>query len=294
MKINNTCRWVSVGVLVSFMMVLGCGKSSTSNVDDSVGDAVESAVTMVGGLADELTSGGFSTSLFSVADPRVVIKAACSGRAAGQNCSGDVKTLSYPDCTLGNSVYTLTGSVTLTYSSGSACSALVMSTDDSVTRTYDLTVTGPRGGTLHRFTTNHTDYRGNSISGGGKLTKTSSGYNMEVLGNTRVLTYNSTSLFDISARTTSPIAVTGGLLRSVRVLNGGALEVIHNLAKYTATWVPSNVTWSAGCCYPTSGSATVTFEGSITGSATVSFSGCGTASVTKDGTTKDFTMSNCE
>ena len=287
-------------LLLLALVAFGCGKKDS--IDDSVGDAVESAVTTAGGVADEQAGSGFAVAPMTRAErllaelegtllPKAWAIMSCSGRAVAASCAVSApytRSVSY-DCTMGT--FGMSGTVTLTYSS-SACN--LASANDSVTRTYDMTVTGPRGGSLRRFTTVHTDYRGNSISGGGRITKTASGYTLEVLGNNRVLSANGNSLFDISVRTTSPINVTGGLLRAGRVMDGGAVEVIHNKAQFTATWIPSQVTWTAGCCYPTSGTASLELSGSQTGTASVTFTGCGTATVTKGDTTKDITLANCE
>ena len=275
---------IVAGLLCVFLSA--CGKKA--ELDDSVGDSVESAVTTVGGILDEQSGGGFAV------ESTEATFAVCSGRAVDASCSGAIRSASYAGCSLGLGLFTLTGSVSLTYSSDAICTAGLGNVGDYVIRTYDLAVMGPRGGTLRRFTSAHTDYEGDSISGGGKLTRTAGGYQVEVLGNTRVLSVGGTDVFDISVRTTSPISATG-LPRASRTLNGGALEIIHNLAEYTATWVPANLSWSAGCCYPTSGSATISFSGSKSGTATVQFTGCGAATVSnEDGATKELTFTNCE
>jgi len=77
-------------------------------------------------------------------------------------------------------------------------------------------------------------------------------------------------------------------------MNGGSLEVNHNLAGFTAIFTPSNLQWSAGCCHPVAGSLAVTYSGSKTGTATVSFNGCGSATVNQDGQSQAVEFSYCE
>jgi hypothetical protein len=158
-----------------------------------------------------------------------------------------------------------------------------------------LSIVGPRGGTVTNASSTSSDYTGASYGGGGRLTKTASGYDLDILGKHKSLTYNSKSIFNISIRTLSTMQVTGGLSRSSRTLNGGQLQINHNLAKFTATIVPTNLQYSNTCCHPISGSLALTYSGSKTGSATITFSsGCGVASKTENGQSSQVELSYCE
>ena len=147
------------------------------------------------------------------------------------------------------------GSVTLSYSN-SSCE---MDADDSVTRTVsNLVVTGPAGGNIAVNTDATTAYDGTEIQGGQKLTRITDGYSFEVLGVNRVGTYpNGTTAFNISRKTTAPILFTGSS-RADRVVQEGGIKTYHNLAKYSVSWVLSDIRWSASCRCPVAGVASGT------------------------------------
>jgi hypothetical protein len=168
------------------------------------------------------------------------------------------------------------------------------STGNTVTRTYNLEISGPRGGKINHSSDNRSDYRGTSYGGGGRLVKTAAGWDLSVLGRNSVLSFRGKNIFDVSVRTITPMNITGSLSRAGRVVNGGQLEVNHNLAGFTSVITPTNLQWSNTCCHPISGSLAVTYSGSKTGSATVSFHGCGSASVNQGGQTSVIQMSYCE
>lgn len=297
MKLSNLLLVILVGSVIG---LTGCGKKdlSASSVSSPAADALEAGITSVSGIADDQNGSTFAMQtkindryefLASAFFPKAYALG-CS-RAVTQACSSGVRTITYADCEMGARVFSLSGSVTLTYSSNSCA---MISTGDSVTRTYDYTISGPHGGSLTMSSANHFDYRGNTIGGGGKLTRTSSGYDLDILGKHKVLKKNGSSLADITVRTIQPLEVTGGLARAGRQVNNGILEVNHNLSKFTARYTASNLVWSAQCCHPTSGTMSVTYTGSLTGSATVTFDGCGTATLEKDGTQTNIDLSYCE
>ncbi len=126
----------------------------------------------------------------------------------------------------------------------------------------------------------HTDFRGNTLGSGqdvgSKITRTAAtGWEIALFSARRT-----SNLFDISSRTTSPIQVTGALTRDQRIVNGGALEVIHNKAKFVATWTPKQMAYRQNCCHPISGSARVDYTGSISGSGEIFYTDqCGKARV---------------
>lgn len=193
-------------------------------------------------------------------------------------CSGGVRTRTFSNCTFGRT--TLQGSVTLTFSS-QACSMLAAGS--SITRTADFTVTSRSG-----------SYTVSSPDGGQRVTRTAGGFSYSVGGLRRVLQGSAgRTLVDVSTRTTADITVTGNS-RSDRVMNGGTLEITHNLANYTTALSPNNVRWNASCTCPVSG----TLSGTVTGSNaarnfSVEFTGCGTATVTVDGETEEVELDRC-
>jgi hypothetical protein len=152
-----------------------------------------------------------------------------------------------------------------------------------VTRTYDYDISGPYGGVLSV-----------TSDGGGRLTKTAGGWSVEILGKHKELTFRGRKLVDLSISTPTALQVTGSLSRQSRVINSGSYQVVHNLAGFTAVYVPQNLTYESSCCHPVSGSLSVTFTGSVTGSGSVTFNGCGQASLTRNGQTQDIGLNYCE
>ncbi len=291
-------------VQITLLCTVACGKkaqddtsSATSLSVDPVEASIESGITVVSGMADDQAGSSYAQ-LTSKIQPSIwqtmlgkqAFADTCA-RAYWQTCNSGVKEADYAGCTVAGTARTITGSVQLSYSHASC----TLTTDgDSVTRTYDLAISGPRGGEVAHQSTVKADYRGTSYGGGGKLTKTSSGWDMEILGRHSQMTFRDKSVFDVSVRTLSPLQVSGGLARGSRMLNGGQLEVNHNLSKFTAVITPSNLQWSAGCCHPTAGSLSVTYSGSKTGTATVTFQGCGTGVVDQGGQQQQIELSYCD
>lgn len=193
-------------------------------------------------------------------------------------CSAGVRTRTFSDCTFGRT--TLQGSVTLTFSDQACGMAAAGST---ITRTADFTLTSRSG-----------SYTVSAPNGGQRVTRSASGYTYSVGGMRRVLQGSAgRTVVDISTRTTADINVTGNS-RAERVMNGGTLELTHNLAGYTTTLSPSNVRWSASCTCPVSGTLSGTVAGTNAAkNFSVEFTGCGTATVTVDGETEEVELDRC-
>lgn len=277
----------------------GAKKEETDSSIDEVEASVESGITTISGMGDEPSGASFADNRKTATTYAYQLKnlllpeawaAACS-RASGNPCVSGVKSETYSQCQLPNSGRAMNGQVTLTYSDA-ACS--LSNTGDQIERTYDLTVSGPYGGSLNISSAAHADYRGQSFGGGGRLTKTALGWDLEVLGKRKVLTRRERTLFDVQTRTTQPLQVTGSLSRASRTVTGGSYEVVHNRARFTANYVPTNLQWTSLCCHPVSGSLAVTYSGSVNGSASVTFNGCGTATFIKDGLSRQITLNYCE
>jgi hypothetical protein len=213
--------------------------------------------------------------------PFPIAYAATCGAETFTACTAGVRSKSFDACTAGAA--TLDGAVTLTFNRTALCA--VVTAGDSVARTADFTLTGPYGGTLAV----------SSAGGGQTLTRTADGFTYAVDGMQRVLTApNGRKLFDISTRTTTPLAITGSS-RADLVIVSGALEVSHNLAGYQVTLAPHDLAWSASCNCAASGALT----GTVTGgkhagkSVTVTLTSCGRADVTVDGSTDSVTLDRC-
>jgi len=196
-------------------------------------------------------------------------------------CADGVRTKTFDACSLGPA--TLDGAVTLTFTRTAVCA---MVTDgDAVTRTAELTLTGPYGGTLAI----------SSPGGGQTLTRTATGFLYSVGGMQRILTTaGGKKVWDTSTRTTTPLVITGNA-RTDLVIASGTLVVKHNIAGYEVALTPSNLTWTAGCNCATAGSLTGTITGGrLNGkSATVELTGCGEAEVTIDDDVAMVTLDRC-
>ena len=146
-------------------------------------------------------------------------------------------------------------------------------------------------------TTSHPqrNYLGDVVEGGGLLTKTEDSYLVEVLGrNTSFFTKRGQKIMDVSIQTSEPLEVFGGLGRQGRIVDGGEVNVFHNLAKYTATYRPRQVTFSSQCKCPVSGSLQIEYTGSIQGSGKIEYLGCGIAELSRsNGSVKRVEIPQC-
>ena len=285
---------ILVLTLVSLSACQQKDDESGFSLADSDADALESGMTMVQGLADDASNGSFTVSQKGEVQQESADfgpLTAC-GRAVAQSCSLGVRTISYSGCQAGS--FTLNGSVTLTYSNMS-CS---LSNGENIVRTYDHTLTGPRGGSIQTTSSARSNYLGNSISGGGRVAQTgASSWEITLLGKHKIGTRNGRTLFDVSARTTSPLAVSGGLARAGRTIASGTLVVDHNRAGFTATYSVASgqpLVYQSSCAHPTSGVLNVSYSGSVSGSGTIQFNGCGTAQLVKDGSTRSLSIGYAE
>lgn len=314
-KSSTSNRYFSLASLLSLALVMGACQAkedeSGLTLSDSDADALESAMTIVQGLADDASNGSFEVSqkpgmlasedaekpgdLNGESNPELasVGPLAACGRAVTQACSLGVRTISYSGCQAG-STFTLNGSVTLTYSTmGCALSA-----GENVVRTYDYTLTGPRGGSIQTTSTARSNYLGTSISGGGRVSQTgAAAWDISVLGKHKIGTRNGRTLFDVSVRTTTALSVTGAIGRSGRTVSAGTLVVDHNRARFTATYSVASgqpLVWQSSCAHPTSGALNVSYTGSISGAGTITFNGCGTAQLSKDSSTRTLSIGYAE
>jgi hypothetical protein len=292
-------------ILISIVLIstlVACGKKENNEEDVSVGSeeaAVESGITMIGGLADDQSGSSLALksevnnpypNFMDILAPKAY--AANCSRAFFQGCSSGVKSISYDGCEIPGTSKLLDGEVALTYTD-STCS--LANNGESVTRTYDIQMSGIRGGVIGYSSAIQKDYREEEYGGGGRITRTPSGWEIDILGRHAQLTFRNREIYNTSIRTLSPVEVTGSLSRTSRLINGGQIEVSHNKAEFTATMTPNNLQWTGSCCHPTSGTLDVVYSGNITGQAIVTFgSVCGQATVDKDGQSKSIQLSYCE
>jgi hypothetical protein len=288
-------------LLTAFTVACKNQEETNSVAFDETTQLMESATESVQATIEDHTDGAYSfynpnryerfvKPVLNEVLPEAVANSSCL-RPAASSCNSGVKEAIYNNCALGSSGATYSGEAALSYSD-SSCQLL--SSGDHVTRTYDISFTGRRGLLVVNFTSDAgQNYLGETHVGGGRLTKTNAGWEIDVLGRNQSVVFNGRQVADHSIKTTSPIQVTGSLSRAGRVIDGGELVVSHNLAQYKAIFTPNNLQYSGTCCHPVSGSLSVQYEGSRTGSATLTFNGCGSAQYQKDNLIKDITLSYC-
>lgn len=293
-------------LVLALVSTAGCAdklKTQSASEMDPHEAAIESAVTTVDGMADDQDGGSFASyrteksnrydAIAALLRGQQAQAAGGCGRAVFQACVNGVKSIEYDSCEINGTRFVLDGSVNLTYSD---LSCALSATGDSVTRTFRTKITGPRGGSVEHFSSERDVRLANGpVGGGGKLTKSATGWSVDVLGHHAVGTLpNGRPLFDVSLKTAAPLQVSGSLARAGRIVDGGQLDVYHNLAGFKASFVPSQLQYSNTCCHPVSGSLSITYTGSITGSAVVTFNGCGDASLNRAGSVRRFLLSYCQ
>lgn len=283
-------------LIASVVAATSCAKKlNEDSTTVSANEAeVESAITAISSMMDEGAGINYSmksapSSILEFALPKAY--AANCIRAVNSSCVNQVRSATYAECEIG--AVKMSGTVELSYNQ-SNCS---MVTDGStLTRTYNLQRVGPRGGTLSTSSNSKQDYR-TSVSaygGGGRLTKISGGYSVEVLGKHKTLTIRDREVYNVSMRTTSALQISGGLDRASRTIVSGVLEVNHNIAGRTAVWTFNNVQYSSQCAHPVSGTIDIVWSGSKVGSAQLTFSACGIAQINEDGQNSQVELSYSE
>ena len=216
--------------------------------------------------------------------PKSAFAQTCSFASTFGSCSGaGVITRNFGGCTIG--IATFTGTVTLTWSNGSACS--MGASTQYVTRVPNFTVTGRRGATLTVSKSGAIGQRLTWFSGVGATRV----FKFSNDGIRRVFSAGGSPLFDFTTTTTSDITVTGTNRDTSRVMNGGTLRVMNNLTNVSCDYTPSSATWSSTCNCPTSGSFSASCSDGTTSAITLT--GCGTANFTLGSDSQAVTFDRC-
>lgn len=291
------CLFAVSFILVFSVYLVSCGAKddpATDNTNPFTSEGSDSAVTAgLAALAGVVQLGNDAGGAISGVDS-LSVASTCGNPATTESCLSGSQSIIYGSCSLANGV-SYSGTVTLLYYDNS-CS---LATDGYwVKRTATLSRSGFLDSVFSTTTVAHKDYRGNDIGAGAELTKTSSGYTVDILGirKTRKTTTAEISVdYNISVRTTSDMTMTGSLNGS-RTLNSGEVEVINNTKTYVAKFTPSSLVYSSTtCCHPTSGSLTFTYSGSVGGSAVVNFqSDCGVVEFVRGDITTSLKLHGCE
>jgi hypothetical protein len=218
----------------------------------------------------------------------------CQGYAVGDTCSNGIKQASYSSCPLGNTGNTFSGTVTLTYSRVATC--VLGTTGETVTRTTDLSRGAAFGSKIQSTSETRTDYRGISIGGGAQMIRNSTNYALDLAGIHKIKrSSGGDTIFDVSMRTTNLLNLSDPTVSPISV-SSGTLEVVHNTGKWVATLATTGLTYNYGtCCYPTSGSISVSYTGSVKQTGTITFDGeCGTANYSDGTNSTSVALLGCE
>ena len=306
-------RYLSL-VLAAAAVSISCSKADegSESVSDSNSNMADFAQGAVGSMANESESGVVGTSAMPFIFPEEQANygplSTCTWSSARSvSCASSTIAVNWGGCTSVGGDLTLTGGWTSTFNSSAACSAFESSggpgNGNHLTRTSasGFTVRFSSGMRVTSSTEAHTAYDGTAIPETGirvqQTSATVTDRSITIFGLHRILRGpRGTKWFDHSLKTDAALTVTGTRSGGTRTVNG-TLTVFHNLARYTATNVMTNVKWGTStCCYPTSGTIATSFSGTVTGTATTTFTtNCGIASfVDTTGTTSTVTLRSCE
>lgn len=321
-------------ILVSLVIgFTACKKASETADEESVSDdasnVVDSAIGEVSEQAGSIVTASIDPELFdedgnlfsdsqsyetlSAQRPAAV----CSFAAARSSCSSATITVDWAACTLGTSTATLSGVITEKFSSFGAASCQLNGNgsqlDRMVSESSPRTITFATGAKIISDMSPGTAWDGTTFPTAGSTsviryeTGTSNGlacatgtlgtpcYNIIVRGNQTVMTGpRGRKWFDhiVTANLTAK-----GRKATNDLFVVGTTAVWHQVSEYKAVHTFGSVTWgSSSCCFPTAGSVSSAFTGSISGNATTVFSStCGQASFTgTDSVTKTITLTQCQ
>ncbi|MBK7890788.1 MAG: hypothetical protein IPJ84_08065 [Bdellovibrionales bacterium] len=271
-------------VAVVAASVLSCGK----NADDasSVGragsitvDVNDENAQQIGEVMASIDEAGGATGSLAIAS--VGSRASCAGYGFG-SCTANTVNRVFNGCSIGLS--TLSGTVGLTWT-GSSVNCTLGAAGDSIQRSPNFTMTGPRGGTL---AVTKAGALGQALTwtGGTGASKT---FDFTSDGINRRITHSGVTYYDVTTRTTSAIAVSG-TSRSGRVMSGGTLRLTNNVTAATCDVSPSNVTWEMGCNCATNGS----WSGNCGGQTfAIEITGCGTGTLTAGTSSQSVAFDRC-
>lgn len=279
-------------LILCLILVTACQKNESENSTSTnpVAESIESALTNVAGATDDAANESVVAAAENKWSPMELLfpsaYAATCSRALVHNGGGQC--VRNVNCEVGP--YSWSGSAQLDFANGASCS--FSGIGDYFVREVEFTRTGPKG-SLFTTSNPHTTFEGNSVGGGVRVERTATGFEMDILGQSKVLTSSRRGIiFDVSAVTTAPLQLSQ-LARNGRNISNGTLEIYHNRAQFKAVHTFNNLQWNSSCCYPIGGSISVTLSGSRIANGTVTFNGCGVVETTF-ADTQSFELANCE
>jgi len=260
-------------VLILILLLQSCGKSETNFLTEAaVSDSYISMIRMLNltfdSLAGDLESGDNTCTL--------EVDQTC-------NTSTDTQASTFSSCKIAG--FVIDGSSSIAYSPEAACTAsdtanaFVLSSGEDASQTVNYTQTKSN----------------DEFSLVGTKTFDRNGSNIDLtLDLTKTYKRTGTTVYTQTIDTTGILNI-NSITRAGRILSGSFdIRIVHN-SDYTVDYTPNNVTWTSGCCHPTSGSFTISATGTIvnaTGSITFT-STCGDATVVINDATSTVNLGIC-
>jgi len=305
---------------LTVLIISSCSKKA----DDSNGEAESSVSVAEAGVSEvgsqtTSTEGGVSVGTSSVKDQDLAFQemdyldqpgqqrslaplSICLFTTHRSTCTSNVSTIDWDGCTIGTA--TMSGGWSETWTAGFCADGSrpgVLTNNTNVVRTSSLqTLTFKSGASIETDTAAHTAWDGTAIPATGvKVAAAVSGSvttrTVTIYGLHRVIKGTQGQRLADHSITSSGLTVTGTRATADRTVSG-SLNLYHNLANYTATQTFTAVKWgSASCCYPTSGTISSNFSGSVTGTTLLTFTTtCGAATFQgSDGVSTSVALSQC-
>lgn len=309
--------------LILSLAISACKKKEETTTEEEVSDSLsniaQTAMAEANSQANSIVTARLSE-LELLANEEMETtsnRATCSISAARSTCANNSTTVNWDGCTIGSTTATLTGVITETFSSFGAAVCQLNGNGSKLTRV--ISSSSPRvltlesGATITSTMTPDTAWDGTtfpSASTGTTITRVESGtsvngsqscsvgsvcYEIVVNGVQNILKGpKGRKWFDHII--TSNISAKGSKAAGTMTIYGTS-SVWHQLASYKAVNTYNAVVWGTpSCCYPTSGSISTVFTGSIAGTTTLTFgSTCGSATfVDTAGASTSVTLNQCQ
>lgn len=203
----------------------------------------------------------------------------CASDVTFGACTGSKVVRTFGGCRTG--VLEFQGKVTFTFANADG-DCRVDETGETVARDPDYVVTGALG---DRFVVAKTGSEGQVLTNAGGQT-----YSYRNDGIRKTYTSFNTEVFAFTSRTLDPVTVVGKK-RAGRIMDAGSIRVTDETRGAACTFVPNDVTWTAGCNCATSGTWTANCDRDD--SFTLELTGCGEGKIRQDDETRDAILSRC-
>jgi hypothetical protein len=294
---------LTLGVTASIAFVSGCGSSSSSSTEDS--STSGSAAAAIGGSVNGSSSSGTMAlnlsshqtmeSILAWANPFQLAYASTSC----PTFSGSTTTLTYSDCSFSGSSAVWNGSVAYTVASPNVTREVTTGTTRTASSGTVVTI-NTTGSGMTPFTASGAS----AVSGGTTATLSGSSVTGVAINGVNFVAASSSGSTLFNHLLTTSSADGGVALTKSGSQWSGTVVTFHQLVKVIATSTLTNLTFSSGCCLPTGGSISTSFNTTYASSTfiskyngqteTLTFTGCGTATYSgPESTATSVTLNHC-